>query len=387
MGSRSTGQVGQVRSGFRIARIAGVDVRADASVLILVVLITYYRWSDFSERGRFPDLEGGAALALSVLTSVLFVLSILAHELAHAVTFRLRGIPVLGVTLHMFGGVTQGGMEARRPGDEFIVAIAGPVTTGLVGALFLLAYSSLPSADSSPWAEFFLYLGGFNIIIAVINLLPGFPLDGGRVLLAGLWKLTGDRGRATMMAARGGQAVAALIGGYGVYRLLASEDLGGIWALIVGLMLFQSSSAALVQSRRRAALEGAIAGQVMSPPPPTVPADLPISVAMERHLEGHDGEAFPVMDGGRVVGFISPRMARSVPLDGTVRDAMVGTEAAVVASPEEPMGSLIQRIGGGPVQTILVVQDGRLVGIIESEDLDRFLRRPRNPRREQEEGR
>jgi Zn-dependent protease len=385
--SRRTGQVSQDRGGFRIARIAGVDIRADASVLILVVLITYNLWSYLSERARFPDLEGGAALALSVLTSVLFVLSILAHELAHAVTFRLRGIPVLGVTLHMFGGVTQGGMEARRPWDEFIVAIAGPVTTGLVGALFLLAYNSLPSADPSPWGEVFRYLGGFNIIIAAINLLPGFPLDGGRVLLAGLWKLTGDRGRATMMAARGGQAVAALIGGYGAYRLLAADDLGGVWALIVGLMLFQSSSAALVQSRRRSVLEGATAGQVMSPPPPIIPADLPISVAMERHLEGHDGEAFPVMDGGRVVGFISPRMARSVPLDRTVRDAMVGTEAAAVASPEEPMGSVIQRIGGGPVQTILVVQEGRLVGVIESEDLDRFLRRSRNPRRGLEESR
>jgi Zn-dependent protease len=378
--SRRTGQVGQARGGFRIARIAGVDVRADASVLILVVLITYNLWSYLSDRLQFPDLQGGTALALSVLTSVLFVLSILAHELAHAVTFRLRGIPVLGITLHMFGGVTQGGMEARRPWDEFIVAIAGPVTTGLVGAVFLLASRSLPSGD--PWAEVFRYLGAFNIIIAAINLLPGFPLDGGRVLLAGLWKLTRDRARATMMAARGGQGVAALIGGYGGYRLLASDDLGGVWALIVGLMLFQSSSAALAQSRRRSVLEGATAGQVMSPPPPVIPADLPISVAIERHLEGHDGEAFPVMDGGRVVGFISPRMARSVPLDQTVRDAMVGTEAAAVASPEEPMGTLIQRIGGGPVQTILVVQDGRLVGVIESEDLDRFLRRRTNRREE-----
>jgi Zn-dependent protease len=380
MNGRTTGQARQTRTGFRIGRIAGIDIRADPTVGILAFLITYNLWPFFSDRLRFPELGGGAAFAFAALTSVLFVLSILAHELAHAVLFRVRGIPVLGVTLHMFGGVTQGGSEAKRPWDEFIVAIAGPVTTGLLGAAFLLAHSGMLSADPNPWRSMFRYLGFLNIVIAVFNLLPGFPLDGGRVLLAGLWRFTGDRGRATTMAARVGQGVALLIGGAGLIDLVRTGSLWGIWPLIIGLMLFQSSSAALTQTRRRSALEGATAGQVMSPPPPTIPAELPISVALERHLEGHDGEAFPVMEEGRVVGFISPRMARGGPLDGTVRDAMVGTEAAVVASPEEPMGALIQRIGSGAVQTILVMQDGRLVGVIEPEDLDRFLRRRRGPR-------
>ena len=344
---------------------------------ILAVLISYNLWPLFSDRFRFPELGSAAAFALSVLTSVLFVLSILAHELAHAIVFRLRGIPVLGVTLHMFGGVTQGGSEASRPWDEFIVAVAGPVTTGLLGAGFLIARSSLQSAEPDPWRLMFTYLGFLNVAIAVFNLLPGFPLDGGRVLLAGLWKLTGDRTRATMFAARIGQGVAILIGAAGLIDLVSAGNVWSIWPLLVGLMMFQSSSAALAQTRRRAALEGATAGQVMSPPPPTIPAELPISVALERHLAGHDGEAFPVMDQGRVVGFISPRMARSVPLDRTVRDAMVGTETAAVAAADEPMGSLIQRIGGEQVQTILVMRDERLVGVIEPEDMDRFLRRRR----------
>jgi Zn-dependent protease/CBS domain-containing protein len=343
-------------------------------------LISYNLWPLFSDRFRFPQLGGGAAFAFSVLTSVLFVLSILAHELAHAVMFRLRGIPVIGVTLHMFGGVTQGGSEARRPWDEFIVAVAGPVTTGLLGAAFLLARASLQGVDPDPWRLMFRYLGFLNIAIAVFNLLPGFPLDGGRVLLAGLWRLTGNRDRATLLAARVGQGVALLIGGAGLIDLVSTGNLWGIWPLLIGLMLFQSSSGALAQSRRRAALEGATVGQVMSPPPPTLPAELPVSVALERHLGGHDGEAFPVMDQGRVVGFISPRMARSVPLDRTVRDAMVGTETTVMAEPEESMSSLIRRIEGGRVQTILVVKDGRLIGVIEPEDMDRFLRIQRGSR-------
>jgi Zn-dependent protease/predicted transcriptional regulator len=306
------------------------------------------------------------------------VASILAHELAHAVMFRRRGIPVLGVTLHMFGGVTQGGAEPKRPWDEFIVAAAGPITTGAIGLAFLLLQVGLESPDPNPWRSMFRYLGFLNIAIAVFNLLPGFPLDGGRVLLAGVWRFTGDKARATTVAARVGQGVAVLIGGAGLIDLVRTGNLWGIWPLMIGLMLFQSSSAALAQSRHRARLEGATAGQVMSPPPPTVPADLSIAAALEQHLQGHDGEAFPVMDQGEVVGFISPRMAKSVPPDGKVRDAMVGTDTAVVAAPEEPMASLIQQIfGGEPVQTILVVKDGRLVGVIEPEDINRFVRRRR----------
>jgi Zn-dependent protease len=379
--ARRPNRAGAGRSGIRLGRIAGIDIRVDASVAILAFLITYNLWPFFSDRFRFPNLGGGAAFGLAALTSILFVLSILAHELAHAVLFRLRGIPVLGVTLHMFGGVTEGGSEAQRPWDEFIVAIAGPLTTGLLGAAFLLARSSLETIDPNPVAAMFRYLGFLNLVIAVFNLLPGFPLDGGRVLLAGLWKFTGDRGRATMMAARVGQGVAVLIGGAGLIDLITTGNLWGIWPLMIGVMLFQSSSGALGQIRRRAALEGATAGQIMSAPPPTIPAELPIAVALERHLAGHDGEAFPVMEEGRVVGFISPRMARSVPLDMTVRDAMVGTETAAMTSPQEPIGSLIQRLGGGPVQTILVLEDGRLVGVIEPEDMDRFLRRTRGVRR------
>ena len=379
--ARRPNRPGATRTGIRLGRIAGIDIRADPSVAILALLITYNLWPFFSDRFRFPNLRGGAAFGLAALTSILFVLSILAHELAHALLFRLRGIPVLGVTLHMFGGVTQGGSEAKRPWDEFIVAIAGPLTTGLLGGAFLLARSGMESIDPNPVAAMFRYLGFLNVAIAIFNLLPGFPLDGGRVLLAGLWKITGDRGRATRMSARVGQAVAIVIGGAGLIDLLNSGNLWGIWPLLIGLMLFQSSSAALTQIRRRAVLEGATAGQIMSPPPPTIPAELPIAVALEHHLAGHDGEAFPVMDEGRVVGFISPRMAAAVPLDRTVRDAMVGTDAAMAASPEEPMGSLIERIGGGPVQTVLVVKDGRLVGVIEPEDMDRFLRRTRGMRR------
>jgi Zn-dependent protease len=305
----------------------------------------------------------------------LFVLSILAHELAHAVMFRLRGIAVLGVTLHMFGGVTEGGSEAKRPWDEFIVAIAGPVTTGLLGAAFLFARNSLQGADPEPLRLMFTYLGRLNVAIGLFNLLPGFPLDGGRVLLAGAWRLTGDRARATTIAARVGQGVALLIGGAGLIDLANTGSLWGIWPLLIGLMLFQSSSAALAQSRRRTMLRGATVGQVMSSPPPTIPADLPISVALERHLDGHDGEAFPVMEQGRVVGFISPAMARSVPLGGMVRDAMVGTDTAEVADPDEPMESLIRRIGDGRVQTVLVMKDGSLIGVIEPEDMERFFRR------------
>jgi Zn-dependent protease len=329
---------------------------------------------------RFPGLGGSGALAFSILTALLFVLSILAHELAHAVMFRLRGIRVLGVTLHMFGGVTEGGSEAKRPWDEFIIAVVGPLTTGLLGAAFLLARNALDELDPDPLWLMLTYLGRLNVAIGLFNLLPGFPLDGGRVLLAGVWAVTGDRARAMTVAARVGQGVALLIGGAGLIDVANGGGTWGIWPLLIGLMLFQSSSAALAQSRRRTMIAAATAGQIMSTPPPTLPADLPIAEALARHLDGHDGEAFPVMDQGRVVGFISPGMARSVAVDGRVRDAMVGTDTAEMADPDERMESLIGRIGDRRIQTVLVMKDGRLVGVIEPEDMERFFRRGRSKR-------
>jgi len=374
-----------VRTGWRIGRIGGVEVRAEPSLALLGILITYNLWIFFSNTATLelftfrinsvsPPLASGPALGLALATTALFLISILAHELAHAAAFRTRGIAVRGITLFMFGGYTSGSREAERPADEFLVAAVGPAMTAGLGALFLALHVATGGAGLHALRAMFGYLAVLNLFMGAFNLLPGLPLDGGRVLMAILWKVTGKRSRATRMAARSGQIVAGLIAAAGIADVAATGDIGGVWPVLIGWMLYSSSTAALAQSDRRKVLESTTAGQVMSPPPPTLPANLPVEVAIERFLSGREGEAFPVMDDGGVIGFISLRMARGVPAGRTVRDAMVGTDAVAIAGPDEPMTQLADRIQDRQAQTVLVVDGGRLVGVIEREDLSRLFR-------------
>jgi Zn-dependent protease/predicted transcriptional regulator len=381
-----------VRRGFLIARIRGVDVRADASLIILVVLIVsnlsiFYshpatlRLFSFEIRSTNPPLEPLPSLLLATLTALLFVASILAHELAHAAAFRSRGIPVRGITLFMFGGYTQGDSEAEKPVDELLIAGVGPLTTTVLGLVFLALHVAAKGADLNALRAMFGYLALLNLFMGVFNLLPGLPLDGGRVLMSILWRVTGQRPKATRYAARAGQVVALLISAAGVLEIVESGQLGGIWLLFIGWMMFSGSTAVAVQSERAGILESATAGDVMSPPPPTVPADISVAMAMERYLSGREGEAFPVVDDGRVVGFISPSLARLAPLGVPVREAMAGTEAVAIADPSDSMVDVADRIRDRHGMVALVVDQGRLVGVIEEEDLARYFRsKKRNQR-------
>ncbi len=364
--------------GWRIGRIGSVQIRLDTSVWILAFLITYDLWVLLSDRFRFPDLGGGGAFGLAALTSVLFVASILAHELAHAGMFIARGIPVNGITLYMFGGLTSAKTEAKKPVDEFLVTVVGPLTTAALGGLFLLLHVAGRGFLSHPWRAVFGYLALLNLIMAAFNLLPGFPLDGGRILLSALWRLTGSRARATKMAARVGQGVALLVVAASLLLAVETGNFYNLWPALIGWMLFRSAGAALVEGERRRLLENVTVGEVMSAPPPTVDGALSLADATERYLAGHEGEAFPVAYDGRIVGFISPAMARSASPDRRVLDAMVGTDAVNTASPNEHMDQVLEGLDTRGVSVVLVMDDGKLVGVIEPEDLTRLLRSGRH---------
>ena len=367
-----------------------MDVRAESSLVLLGILITYNLWIFFSNATTLeffvfrinsvsPPLRSGPALGLALATTALFLLSILAHELAHAAAFRARGIAVRGITLFMFGGFTTGAREAERPADEFLFAAVGPAVTGLLGAVFLVLHVAAGGTNLHALRAMFGFLALLNLFMAAFNLLPGLPLDGGRVLMAILWRVTEKRSRATRLAARSGQVVAGLIAAAGIIDLVSRGDFGGVWSVVIGWMLYSSSTAALVQAERRGALEATTAREVMSPPPPAVPGDIPIGVAVERFLAGREGEAFPVTDDGRVVGFISLGMTRGAVQDAPVRSAMIGTDAVAMVGAEERMTDVAARIQAQKVQTVLVMDGGRLVGVIEQEDLARLFRT--HPRR------
>jgi Zn-dependent protease/predicted transcriptional regulator len=360
--------------GWRVGRIAGIEVRIDPSLFLLSALIFYNTWNFLSEPGRFFELGSGGAIGLALATALLFEVSILVHELAHAVAARLRGIRVFGISLYMLGGLTVTDGD-RTPGDEFVTTVVGPISSAAMGGLFLLVDVVGRDVLSRPVTFVARYLAVVNLVMAVFNLLPGFPMDGGRLLLAGLWRLLNDKVRATRIAARVGQGVAILIVAAGVWLVATTGDLWALWPALIGWVLFQSAGATLAQAEQRSRLDAVAARQLMGPPPPTVPPDLPLRAAMDRYLAGHDGEAFPVMEDGHVAGFISLRLAGSAPQDGTVREAMADLSAVIEADPEERLSTLTERLGDGRARTVMVVEDGRLVGVIEPQALQRFLGR------------
>jgi len=361
---------------WRLGRIGGVSVYADPSLTVITVLLSFNLWATFSDPSRFPGLTQPAAVTLSLFTAALFLLSILVHELAHAAMFKARGIPVQDITLYMFGGATRATKESEGPSDEFLVSAVGPLTTALLGGAFLALHAFGGGLFPGPvTVGVFGPLALANLLMAAFNVLPGFPLDGGRMLLAGVWKATGDRARATRITARVGQAVAVAIIVGGIALGISTGDLAfGLWPAVIGLFLFRAATSTVMEIERAGRFRSASAGQVMSAPPPVIAADMSVGAVVDRYLRGHDGEAFPVMEDGHVTGFASLRTARNAPPDRPIREAMAGAGAVVEAGPGERMDVVSDRLRERHSQTVMVLDGGRLVGVIEREDLALFLR-------------
>lgn len=357
--------------GWRVASIAGIELRVDPSLFLLSAIIAFNIWNFLTS--RFPELGSGQALGLAIATALLFELSILVHEVAHALAARLRGIRVFSITLYMLGGLTFTDSD-RTPRDEFVTTVVGPISNAVLGGLFLVIDAVGRDVFSRPVSFLARYMAVVNLVMAAFNLIPGFPMDGGRLLLAGLWHVLGDRVRATRIAARVGQGVAVAIIAAGVWLAVQTGDLWALWPALIGWVLFQGATGTLAQAGRRGLLDSATAREVMSPAPPIVPPDLPVSAAIAQYLSGHDGEAFPVMEDGHVTGFISLRLAREAPLDLPVREAMADSRAVIEAAPAERLSTVADRMREGDAQTAMVVDGGRLVGVIEPEDLDRYVR-------------
>src|SRR5918996_1396287 len=212
---------------WRLGRIAGIEIRVDTSWVVIALLVTYSLYLQLTE--SFEGLRTGIAVLLAGLFALLFFGSVLTHELAHAVTALRRGIPVRGITLFLFGGATHAKVESKGPGEEFVIAGVGPLTSLVLGGVFLLLGYVGRTFLGLPLAGGFRYLGVVNLMLAVFNMLPGFPLDGGRVLRAIVWRATGSLSRATRVAGLAGQTVGYLLVAGGV-ALLAMGALGSaIW--------------------------------------------------------------------------------------------------------------------------------------------------------------
>ena len=348
---------------FRIATIRGIPVNVDSSWIWIAALAVYTLWAQFG--GSFPALGDGVLLAYAVFGALLFFGAVFLHELAHAVSARLFGIRVEGITLVFFGGFTAARSEDKGPGPAFVIAALGPGTSLALGGLFWWASRVTQSTDG-PLPGLLEYVGVINLIMAAFNVLPGLPLDGGRMLQAAVWRLSGSRVRGTRVAARAGMGIGILLFGLAILAVSRQDLFRAVWAGIIGMFIFQGARASEQQISLAERLAGATVADAMDPPPPTVPADLSLSETLHRYLSGHEQEAFPVVESdGKVIGMISFSSARDLGANDPLRparEALIPLERVLVAHPDERLDQVSSRLGSG--RAALVLRDGELVGAI-----------------------
>lgn len=360
---------------WRIATIRSIPVFVDPSWVWIAVLITYSLWAQLEQ--RHADLSSGTALAYAVAGSVLFFGGVFLHEGAHAVAARANDIEVQGITLVFFGGFTAARTESKGPGPAFVVAAVGPATSLALGGLFWWL-SALTEAANAPLSGLLGYVGVVNLFMAVFNVLPGLPLDGGRMLQSAVWRIAGRRELGTRVAAWTGMAIGVALIGAAVLLLAKDSGAQAIWFGIIGLFIFQGARASDRSAGVARRLAGATVADAMEPPPPAVPAGMSLSEALDHFLRGHEQEAFPVIEAGRVIGMVSFSSARELGAEDPlrpVRDAVIPLTQVILAHPDDPLDQVSQRLGSN--RAALVLREGELVGAISSASLHRYARTAR----------
>jgi Zn-dependent protease/predicted transcriptional regulator len=367
---------------WRLGRLAGVEIRVDTSWVVIALLVAYSLYLQFSE--TFRGLAPGLAVALAIGSALLFFGSVLAHEMAHALVAKRRGIPVRGITLFLFGGATHAKVESKGPKDELLISVVGPVTSLVLGGLLLAIGSFGRELLPNPVGGAFRYLGFVNVVLAVFNILPGFPLDGGRVLRSIVWKVTGSLARATRVASISGQAVGYLMVAGGALLVFAERLVSGIWFAAIGWFLTQAARSSYDELQVRRLLEQVEAEDVMADNLITVPADISVADAVDRYFMRRDHSAFPVVDGDHTVGLLTLRGVKRLPREEwesrRVRDAMGGLGDQLNVSPDARMDHVMAKLQEGDAGRVLVVRDGQVIGIITAGDVARWLQRWRTLR-------
>ena len=373
--------------GIRIGRILGIPIYLDLSWILIFGLITLVLAAQFQE--EFAKSSRAAPWTLGVLASVLFFASVVFHELAHSVVAQHYKIRVLSITLFLFGGLARIARDPSKAIQEFNIAIAGPLASAFLAGVFGLVMMAFPHSQMT--FALAKQLSVTNLALAVFNLLPGFPLDGGRIFRAIMWGTTKDFGRATRYAGASGKLIAYVMIGVGIYSLIYGNNggflseyvgrWGGIWLMFVGWFLLNAAQASVAQVTIRETLAGLCAGDVMSHEVPTVPGNMSLEEYSNEVLRTGRRIHIVTMD-DRLVGLMNVAALNTVPRDewsmNSVQAVMLQREKILWASPDEPLQRLLERLMAADVNQMPVVshsEDGaaHIIGMITRDAILRVI--------------
>lgn len=383
-------------NGFRLGSIAGVEIVIDWSLLIVFFLVSFSLGAGILPSWH-PTWPPALVWGVALIAAVLFFASVLVHELSHALVGRARGVEIRRITLFVFGGMAHLEHEPKSWSAELWMAAVGPVTSLLLGVIFsfvggLLSGVATIDPDQpermlstlSPVATIFLWLGSVNIMLGMFNLIPGFPLDGGRILRAILWGITKNLRHATRWASRAGQGVGLLLIGAGIVMMfgrrvpyLGSGFVSGVWIALIGWFLNNAAVRSYLALLTRESLDDVPVARIMRSAFAHVDPELSVNTLVDEYFMARDQHAFPVVEGRRLVGLVCLEDVRKVERDqwGNVRvkDIMTPFSELTRVTPTEPTSEAMVALARLGVDQLPVVENGEVRGMVRREDILKWL--------------
>jgi Zn-dependent protease len=359
----------------QLGKIWGIPIGINASWFIIFVLLTLSLVTQFAE--LHPHWSPAYHYTIGVLTSLLFFASVLLHELGHSAVALRKHIPIRAITLFVFGGVAQLGKEPDRPLTELQIAIAGPLVSFALSVTFGML-GELATGTSEGIQALGQWLGWINLRLALFNLIPGFPLDGGRVFRALVWGRLGDFTRATRIAGDMGKGVAYLFILGGIWIGLSGALVEGLWIVFIGWFLMSAAEMSVQQVALKQALAGLRARDVMTPDYPSVPDHMSLSQLVEDYILLTGRRCFVVTTNGQLLGLITVHQVKNIPRADwphtSVRQAMVPVARLQRVAPDAEVSEVLALMDDGDIGQVPVVRDGQLLGLIGRDHLLRVIR-------------
>lgn len=355
-----------MRSQIKLGRVFGIPIGLHYSWFLIALLIVFSLSAQFHATNA--GWSNGLVLALAIATAVLFFVSLLLHELAHSLVATSNGLTVREITLFALGGVSQIEKNPASAKIEFWMALVGPLTSAVIGVFCLAVARAIGGEADHPWMAMLDWLGYINLALAGFNLIPGYPLDGGRVLRSIIWWKTGDADRSTRAAAKVGQMVALAFIAIGIFRFFGGAGIGGLWIAFIGWFLLQASRDSYVQVGLTHDLKGVRVADVMTRDCPTVDGFLNVKHFVEEELLRTGRRCFIVMQKGEMAGLVTPHEVKEVdrakwPFT-TLYDIMRPLEEVRSVSPGASLVSALELMSREDLNQLPVVSNGQLQGVL-----------------------
>ena len=369
-----------MKPSIRIGKIAGVEIGIHYSWFAVVALVS---WSLAEELlpNRSPGWATGMYWATGTVSALLLFASVLVHELAHSLVAKARGISVQGITLFLLGGVSNVQADAMRARDEFVISAVGPLSSFMLALVFWLLLASLPDKDT-PLAVVIWYLAVVNLLIGTFNLLPGFPLDGGRVLRSVVWAMTGSLAKATRVASLGGRILGVVLMALGAIQVAGGNFLGGVWIVFIGWFLHSAAGLSHRGMSLQTNVRKVRVKEVMDTDPITIGPEMALSDAVYEHFLRQGAHSLLVCEDDRLLGIITPTDIRNVPrhlwTSVKVRDEMTPIPLWHVG-PDDDLLHAMGLLGEHSIHQAPVLEGDRLVGLFSRAHVVRYLHSHRGP--------